>query len=125
MRILTLILTTALALPAAAQPLETGEELYKDYCVLCHGPDGAGDGQYMEFENIDLPDLRTLKQRNGGEFPLERVIETIDGRRELNAHGDRFMPAWGEIFRFDEENGDAVAHGRILNLLLYLSDIQE
>ena len=35
------------------------------------------------------------------------------------------MPAWGEVFRFDEHDGDALAHARILNLVWYLNTIQD
>ena len=127
-RMIPMALAGAVLLPGtiqAADKLETGAELYTEYCAKCHGADGGGEGEMVEFRDAGLPDLRTLSQRNGGAFPLDEVIEMIDGRAELDAHGERFMPAWGEIFRFDEEHGDAMAHARILNLVLYLKRIQE
>lgn len=120
---LVAVLVSLAAVPAADR-LETGAELYAEYCAKCHGADGGGEGELVEFRDAGLPDLRTLTLRNGG-FPLERVIATIDGRADLDAHGERFMPAWGEVFRFDEERGDAVAHARILNLVLHLRGIQK
>ena len=120
-----LALATALPSPAAAADrVESGAQLYVEYCARCHGADGAGEGELVEFREAGLPDLRTLALRHGG-FPLERVMATIDGRAELDAHGERFMPAWGEIFRFDEDRGDALAHARILNLIVYLQRIQK
>lgn len=126
-RLPVVVLAAALlhAAPALSDDtVESGAALYKEYCAKCHGADGGGEGELMEFRDAGLPDLRTLSVRNG-EFPLERIVATIDGRAELDAHGDRFMPAWGEIFRFDEERGDALAHARILNLVLYLKRIQQ
>lgn len=121
--VLVAVLITLAAAPAADR-LETGAELYTEYCARCHGSDGSGKGELVEFRDGDLPDLRTMARRNNG-FPLDRVIATIDGRAELDAHGERFMPAWGEVFRFDEEGGDALAHARILNLVVYLQGIQK
>ena len=110
---------------AVASELETGAELYEEYCAQCHGPDGSGKGEAMEFSHAEPPDLRTLSKRNGGAFPFEAIIETVDGRLDLEVHGGRFMPVWGEVFSFDEQDGDTVAHARILNLVWHLYRMQE
>lgn len=108
----------------SADPVETGEALYAEYCAKCHGANGSGDGEFMEFKSTELPDLRTLSLRNDG-FPLQEVVRVIDGRAELDAHGERFMPAWGEVFGRDETRADAIVRARILNLILYLDSIQQ
>jgi hypothetical protein len=36
-------------------------------------------------------------------FPLDDVMATIDGRRQVRAHGDRDMPVLGDNFRSDLE----------------------
>ncbi len=110
---------------AAELKVEPGADLFAENCAQCHGKDGRGDGDAVEFRNVDIPDLRTLTKRNGGSFPLRDVVRKIDGRAELETHGERFMPAWGEAFSFDEERGSALAHARILNLVLYLEGLQE
>lgn len=116
----------ALGAPAAtAEGLETGGELFAEYCVQCHGADGSGEGEGVEFSDVAPGDLRTLAARNGGAFPLDRVVDTIDGRARLEMHNRDGMPAWGEVFRFDEENGEALAHARILNLVMYLYAMQQ
>ena len=123
-------LTIAMAmLPAAVLSaelkVEPGADLFKQHCAQCHGADGRGDGEAVEFKNIDIPDLTTITKRNDGSFPLADIVRTIDDRAELERHGGGFMPAWGEVFSFDEDRGDALAHARILNLVLYLNSIQE
>ena len=113
------------AAAAQATDLETGAELYSEYCAQCHGPDGRGGGEAVEFTDTDPANLRTLARRNGGNFPFERIIETVDGRLDLEMHGGRYMPVWGEVFAFDEESGDALAHARILNLVWFLYRMQD
>lgn len=114
-----------LAMPAGAAELETGRTLFLDYCAQCHGEDGRGEGPLVEFKDDRPQDLRKLSARNDGHFPFALVVETIDGRVELNAHGERFMPAWGDVFKFEEDGGAALAHARILNLVWYLNEIQD
>lgn len=76
------------------------------------------------------PDLTRLARRNGGRFPLRRVLEIIDGRRLPDAHGPREMPIWGDRLR--EEAAEVYGpHGavpvvrlRLLQLVFYLQSIQ-
>lgn len=121
-----LIITCLSLIPALAvgQALESGAILYQDYCAQCHGQDGRGGGPLVS-DRPQLPDLRTLSKRNGGAFPFQRIVETVDGGVDIEMHGERFMPNWGEIFRFKEENGDALTHARILNLVWFLNKIQD
>lgn len=125
-RIAAMITFLAL-LPAfgTAQTLEPGAVLFLDYCAQCHGEDARGGGPLVEDRLEPLPDLRTLSKRSGDAFPFERIVDTVIGGVEIDMHGERFMPAWGEVFRFKEENGDALTHARILNLVWYLNKIQD
>jgi hypothetical protein len=47
-----------------------------------------------------------LHRRTGGEFPLERVVKSIDGRDVPRAHGSPAMPVWGEIMSEQFEGAD-------------------
>jgi hypothetical protein len=47
---------------------------------------------------VAVPNLRTLRQRNGGAFPADAVAAYIDGRNIPAAHGSRAMPIWGDVF---------------------------
>ena len=46
-------------------------------------------------------DLTQIAAAHGGQFPLEAVVEAIDGTRTVRAHGVSEMPVWGEVFRAD------------------------
>jgi mono/diheme cytochrome c family protein len=108
-----------------------GKELYERYCSACHGAGGKGDGVAGETMKVRPADLTTIASRHGGEFPMEYVVQTIDGREALHAHGTPVMPVWGE--RLGDEIGGAAKHsvglerrvqGRIIALAEYLKTIQ-
>lgn len=100
----------------------SGELEYRINCASCHGLDAKGAGPMADALTAVPPDLTVLAKRNDGVFPFMRVIETIDGRTDVIAHGSREMPVWGARFRTNL-NG-AVARARILDLTLYLRSIQ-
>jgi hypothetical protein len=84
---------------AAAQPPATpdGANLYRNNCAACHGMAGEGDGPVASAMRVTIPNLRTLASRNDGEFPRDAVTAYIDGRTVPAAHGDRYMPVWGDV----------------------------
>ncbi len=91
----------ALLLPACVESEAdeaTGAELYAIHCASCHGPGGGGDGPVAAGLSVAPPDLRALQARLDGRFPETEVLATIDGRREVAAHGPRDMPVWGAVF---------------------------
>jgi len=109
---------------------------FRNSCASCHGDDGRGAGFLTRiFRGIDPGDLTQLSKNNKGVFPLERVFEVIDGRKEVAAHGERKMPVWGD--RYMEQAmtreslqglgpaHDLVVRNRVLELAHYLQSIQE
>jgi len=111
----------------AQQRAETGRELFMEYCIACHGPDGAG-GVLMEYLDPKPPDLRTIAARHGGRFPRAEVESWIDGRDRVPSHGTRQMPAWGPNFRettWIDDGTETRVHERILALVAYLESIQQ
>ena len=80
-----------------------GEQLYLRYCSSCHGADGKGNGPVAGHLKVKVPDLTLLTKRHKSTYPLDDVMATIDGRRDVRAHGDRNMPVWGENFRSETE----------------------
>ena len=104
-----------------------GRLRYFQSCVICHGEDAKGTGIMAEMLKVKSADLTVLTRNNNGEFPFERVYETIDGRDMPQAHGVRDMPVWGKIW--EEETScspaDTFVRGRILEIILYLRSIQE
>ena len=75
----------------------TGLELYTTYCQGCHGPEGRGDGPVAPLLTTKPSDLTGLVSKYG-EFPEELVSTTIDGRAQVEGHGSREMPVWGNVW---------------------------
>jgi mono/diheme cytochrome c family protein len=87
----------------AAEP--TGDQLFAAHCASCHGTDGEGGGPAANAIQITPPNLRTLAKRNGGRFPRDAVESYIDGRKQVEAHGDRLMPVWGDFLQMPSDKG--------------------
>jgi mono/diheme cytochrome c family protein len=75
-----------------------GRILYLTYCQGCHGLGGRGDGPAATSLRTPPPDLTRLWQSYGTPLDRERVVEYIDGRGLIGAHGPREMPVWGDEF---------------------------
>ncbi len=114
----------------SAEATDIGAELFATYCTACHGAAGLGDGDMANVVNIPSPNLTLLSQKNDGVFPMLRVLQVIDGRSGVRAHGGA-MPLWGEVFTDqigDSEGAYGVVlevRGRILSLATYLESIQK
>ena len=100
-----------------------GPDLFRAYCASCHGVDGKGGGPAAAALNAKVPDLTLLAMNNAGEFPMQRVRETILGDVSVVAHGSRAMPVWGPIFHQVEADVDR-GNVRLDNLVKYLQSIQ-
>ena len=108
---------------------EAGKQEYMNACASCHGAAGLGNGPMAEFMSVKVPDLTQLSAGNDGVFPMLEVIQMVDGRTGVRAHGSE-MPIWGNQFKADAGDmgpygGEAVARGRILSLAYYLESIQK
>ncbi len=131
MRCTTLIAAlTITAAPLAAQEAEEGAEIFAQYCATCHGAEAKGNGPMAPILILQPPDLTGLTARNGGAFPLKRVVERIDGRDPLVSHGSP-MPVWGPFFEggWDVEvetlTGESAKTSRpVANVVEYLMGIQ-
>lgn len=116
----------------SAERLDIGKREYEANCVACHGVKGKGDGPFNEFLKVKTPDLTTLSKNNGGLFPVNRVLEIIDGRTLVKGHGTREMPIWGDVYnaqavpQFDDYpyNAALFVWARTLALVDYLNRLQ-
>lgn len=127
------VLTILLAITpmcAAAQDLERGEALFHMHCATCHGIEAHGDGPMGPALVVQPPNLRDLATRNGGKFPVTRVVMRIDGRDPLVSHGSP-MPVYGQFFQVDEEMMQAetgqpiLTSSPIVDLVSYLETLQD
>jgi mono/diheme cytochrome c family protein len=131
MRRLALLLIGAIGLSACARDTvadASGRDTYLRYCASCHGPEGRGDGPLAGSLTPPPADLTQLAKRNGGQYDERAVMATIDGRRQVAAHGARDMPVWGAIFEEEGRSEPYPAYHSLLQsrlLVDYLATIQE
>jgi mono/diheme cytochrome c family protein len=110
---------------AAAEP---GKAVYLRYCSACHGEGGKGDGVVSGFMRPKPTDLTALAKNNKGELPYGSLVQVIDGRQTVRAHGDPDMPVWGEIFKAEAKSPmarEAFVRGKILLIIEYLESVQQ
>jgi len=110
-------------IPARPTTSMAGQDLFRQYCAVCHGSDAKGTGPAAAALKMKPADLTEISQKNGGKYPEIRVQRVINGEDEMSAHGSRDMPVWGPIFRHMGSNEDQGAV-RIFNLVKYIEQIQ-
>ena len=103
----------------------SGAYTYRTYCASCHGTGGKGDGPLSDSLRFHPPDLTLLAQRNGGEYPAEKIYRIVDGREPVKGHGGPDMPIWGDAFK-NAETGydDEQVKDKIRSVVDYLKTIQ-
>ena len=89
-----LIILTVLGLSACVEEPADGRTAYLDNCASCHGADAKGGGPAARDLAVVPPDLTTISARNGGVFPRDYVMSTIDGL-DRGTHFDPAMPEFG------------------------------
>lgn len=102
----------------------SGAEMYREYCAVCHGLDGKGNGAAAPALKRETPDLTLLSKKNGGEFPMFRVSNIIQGDAVIPAHGSREMPTWGDVFR-ELKRDESVVKLRVHNLAQHIESLQQ
>jgi len=132
MKAIQMVACAALALagvPALAQDIGAGAELYRVHCATCHGIEATGQGPMAGVLVIKPVDLTELQSGNGGTFPTERVVKRIDGRDALVSHGSP-MPVYGHFFEGNDvaikaPSGQPIMTSKpIVDLLAYLKSLQ-
>jgi mono/diheme cytochrome c family protein len=126
------LLVAASAMAAPPAKVDPGQREYDASCAVCHGTVGKGDGPYKSALTKAPSDLTQLAKQNGGTFPFNRVYESIDGRKEVGAHGTREMPIWGQRFQLSAADyyidvpydPDVYVRGRVLALTEYVNRLQ-
>lgn len=85
--------------PIKPTPASNAAGMFDNYCAVCHGKEGKGNGPAAAALNKAPADLTRISARNGGTFPDVKVKRYIEGLDVVPAHGTRDMPMWGELFR--------------------------
>jgi mono/diheme cytochrome c family protein len=105
-----------------------GAEVYAVNCVACHGSDGRGDGPQAATLDPKPSNLTLIARRNGGTFPRDQVMSTIDGYTR-NAKGAA-MPEFGAndlgpLVQWEIDGISTPIPADLMALANYLETIQE
>ena len=123
-----LLLAPAMAFaqqPQVSKQSTPGAEIYRTYCVSCHGAAARGDGPLSAAMTKKPANLTEIAKRNGGLFPSDLVFRTIDGRNKVRGHGGPDMPEWAEAFSKSRDAGDDERVKAVIQSLVdYLESLQ-
>jgi mono/diheme cytochrome c family protein len=120
-----------------------GKDVYKAYCVYCHGEDGKGHGPQAQGLRKAPADLTTIASRNGGKFEAGAIEDKINGWNKVpksmtdaaamkqamdtgqNVQDVPVMPLFGPLFAklYPQEIRDRQV--RMANLIRFIRSIQE
>lgn len=123
------MILAALGLAACVEEPVDGRTAYMENCASCHGPSGKGDGPMARELATAPPDLTTIATRNGGVFPTDQVMSTIDGL-DRGQHFSAAMPEFGagdlgETVIVENEGLGTPVPMKLLVLTEYLQSIQQ
>ena len=110
--------------PIQSTPATSGQAMFKEYCAVCHGLTGKGDGPAANALKKRPADLTQLARKNHGTCPELHVMNFITGDEAIGAHGNREMPVWGGLFRALDPNAQEVVRLRVANLKDYIKSFQ-
>jgi mono/diheme cytochrome c family protein len=110
--------------PVTQTSATSGKEMYKNYCAVCHGSGGKGDGPAAAAMKTPPADLTTLAQKSGGKYPAAHVAAVIRGQASLPSHGTQDMPVWGPLFSSISQGHEGQVQQRITNLASYIETLQ-
>ena len=110
---------------ATSPPPKSGAGTYKEYCAVCHGKTGKGDGPAASALKVPPPDLTTLARRHGGKFPDAYVASVLRNGVNVGAHGTAEMPIWGPLFMSIDSSYQSQFDLRIKSLTNYIKSLQK
>ena len=105
-------------------PANSGKAMFSEYCAVCHGESGKGDGPAVQALKKRPADLTQLARKNNGAYPEVHVMNFITGEEAIEAHGSRDMPMWGQLFHSLRPNDEAVTKVRVKVLAEYIKALQ-
>ncbi len=107
----------------------TGQTLYLQNCVSCHGVGGKGDGPVAARLSTPPPDLTRIAARRDGVWPALEIMEILSGySRNILPRED--MPIIvdlldNEMSEFDTGNGEPILMPtKLIAIANYLESLQ-
>jgi len=88
---------------------------------------GARAGPVAAEMKVSPTDLRMLGKKYGTPLPKPKLLEFIDGREMVRAHGTANMPVWGEQLVPNvppTTNTEFFKRGTIIVILDYIGTLQ-
>ena len=110
--------------PLSPTSAVSGSEMFANYCAVCHGVDGKGNGPAAVALKTAPTDLTQLAAKNQGKFPELSVTNTLATKSPVGAHGTREMPIWGELLKSLDSRTDNMVQLRIVNLTSHVKSLQ-
>jgi cytochrome c oxidase cbb3-type subunit 3 len=90
--------------------IESGKRLYVDYCAVCHGEGGKGDGPLTAMFGPKPLDF-TDKEGMAAKADVDLYFAIAEGGEAVGKSA--FMPRWGGLLK-DQEMADVIAYVRTL-----------
>jgi cytochrome c5 len=109
--------------PAHMIPSLEGVDLYTEYCAVCHGAAGKGNGPAASALKRAPADLTQLSRKNRGKYPILAVKVSIKGANGIIEHGTGEMPMWGSVFSQQGQQKD-LGDMRVMSLIKYIESLQ-
>ena len=100
-----------------------GKEMFQQYCAVCHGTDGKGNGPAVPALKRAPNDLTQLTRKNNGKYPALAVLSALRGDEKIIEHGTVEMPMWGQVLS-EPGQPKAIRDMRINALLEFVQQIQ-
>jgi len=110
--------------PITHTPSNSGKDMYNNYCAVCHGKDGKGDGPAASALKTAPTDLSSLAKNAGGKYPAAHVSAVIRGQATATAHGSQDMPVWGPLFSSISQGHEGQIQQRVTNVVDYVGALQ-
>jgi cytochrome c553 len=101
---------------AGRATVERGSALYQQYCVMCHGKDGAGTDHGA--------DITRLRIKHGAFFRAQ-IASAVRGTDPIVAHRAPGMMLGAARFRAGARGNQASLEARIDDLAAFLDTIQQ
>lgn len=121
------MITTVVVAGAAGAADPPGKAVFEQYCASCHGMAADGNGPVAAELKVAPSDLRKLGKEFGTPLAKPKLLEVIDGRNMVRAHGTATMPVWGDQLVREvppSVNTEFFKRGTILVIIEYLQTLQ-